>query len=185
MVAASDRIEPTDDRLARFTELLSTCQSQLLASVYAMVQNMADAEDICQRASLVLWRKFDSYEEGTEFRAWALTVTRYEALNFIRKRKGDRLFFSESVLQALADTENAQEAQLEARESRWARLTTCMGRLAPKQKKLLELYYGGSQTMGEVAAALNSTEGAVRTALCRVRQALRRCVRDNPSENLS
>lgn len=177
--------ETADDRLACFTELLSTCQSQLLASVYSMVQNMADAEDICQRASLVLWRKFDSYELGTEFRSWALAVSRYEALNFIRKRKGERLFFSEAVLQALADTEDEEEAQSEDRESRWARLATCISRLQPSQQRLIELFYGESQKIKVVADALDSTEGAVRTALCRVRQSLRRCIQNSPREDLA
>lgn len=175
--------EHANDRLARFTELLSTCQSQLLASVYAMVQNMADAEDICQRAALVLWRKFDDYQEGTEFRAWALTVTRYEALNFIRKRRGERLFFSQEVLLALADTEAEMAADADRQEARWARLAKCIGKLPDNQKRLLELYYGGARTVAAVAEQLGSTEGAIRTALCRVRQSLRHCVQSSLREN--
>lgn len=182
----TNKAEPNDDRLACFTKLLSTCQSQLLATVYSMVQNMADAEDICQRASLILWRKFDTFEEGTEFRSWALAVSRYEALNFIRKRKGERLFFSEAVLQALADTDdNEEQTYAESRESRWARLSNCLGRLQPSQRRLIELFYGESQKIKVVAAALDSTEGAVRTALCRVRQSLRRCIQSSPREDLA
>ncbi|MEN1678389.1 MAG: sigma-70 family RNA polymerase sigma factor [Planctomycetota bacterium] len=165
-----------DERLARFTELLSTCQAHLLATVYAMVQNMADAEDIFQRASLILWRKFDEYEEGTEFRKWAVTVTRYEALNFIRKRRSERLFFSEAVLQALADTQQTLAASADEDEQRWAKLSDCLGRLPEHSRRLLKLYYEGTKTLAQVATQLGSTEGATRTALCRVRQALRRCV---------
>lgn len=172
-----DSNDDLDARLARFTELLSTCQSHLLASVFAMVQNMADAEDIFQRASLILWRKFDDYQEGTEFRSWAITVTRYEALNFIRKRRNERLFFSEAVLQALVDTQDQAVASLADDEQRWARLSECIGRLSTSHQRLIELYYGSARTVAKVAEVLESTEGATRTALCRVRQSLRRCVK--------
>lgn len=168
--------ETNDPRLALFTQLMSSCQPQLLASMFAMVQNMADAEDICQRASLIMWRKFGRFKEGTDFRAWALAICRYEALSFIRKRRGERLFFSEEALAALVDAQDRQNAQVEDQESRWANLNDCINRLPPKQRRIITLYYSESHNIGEVATAIESTEGAVRTALCRARQTLRHCV---------
>ena len=41
-----------------------------------------DAEDVLQEANLVLWRKFDQYQEGTNFFAWACQIIRYEVLKY-------------------------------------------------------------------------------------------------------
>lgn len=171
-----------DQRLSQFTELLSTCQAQLLATTYALVQNMADAEDICQRASLTLWRRFDEFELGTDFRAWAVTVARFEAMNFVRKRKKDRLFFSERVLEAIADTQMERLADCELQESQWSKLSDCIGKLSDRHQKLLKLYYGGTRTLARLAESLGCSEGSTRTALCRIRQSLRKCVKQSIRE---
>jgi RNA polymerase sigma-70 factor (ECF subfamily) len=182
-VSLSKRPSSLEARYAEFTEQLSACQSQLLATTYALVQNMADAEDICQRAALVLWSKFDEFEPGTSFRSWALTVTRYQAMNFVRKRQNERLFFSEKVLLALADTQDELAEESAQQELRWSHLSACIGKLPAQQQRLVQLYYEGTRTLATVAEMLSASEGSVRTALCRIRQALRKCVQQSIREN--
>ncbi len=162
-------------KLEVFAELLASCQTQLLAYVFALVQNMADAEDICQRASLVLWQKFEQYDPDTEFRIWAIKVAQYEAFNFIRRRRRERIFFSDETLQGIVDLENS-EATFGGIESRWTALKKCVDKLPEHQQTLIRLYYGGIRTISQVAMELGRTEGAVRSALCRVRKVLRDCV---------
>ena len=42
-------------------------------------------EDVFQAANLVLWRKFDQFEPGTNFFAWACQIIRYEVLKYREK----------------------------------------------------------------------------------------------------
>lgn len=35
---------------------------------------------------MVLWRKFDQFQEGTDFAVWAMSVARFCALNWRRKQ---------------------------------------------------------------------------------------------------
>jgi len=149
--------------------------------VFALVQNMADAEDICQRASLILWQKFEQYDPDTEFRVWAIKIAQYEAYNFIRKRRKDRIFFSDETIKNIVDLENS-EAVLGAPESRWAVLRKCIDKLPEHRQSLIRLYYGGTKTVSQVATELGRTEGAVRSALCRVRKVLHDCVEGFMSE---
>ena len=44
-------------------------------------------DDVIQETLLVLWRKFDAFEEGTNFDAWAAKIAYYEVLKE-RGRKG-------------------------------------------------------------------------------------------------
>ncbi len=183
-MAEGDKIDR--QKLEVFTELLASCQTQLIAYAFALVQNMADAEDICQRASLVLWQKFEQYDPDTEFRVWAIKVAQYEAYNFIRKRRRDRIFFSDETLQSIVDLENSDLVNSGAifgdRESRWAALKKCIDKLPEHRQALIRLYYGGAKTVSQVATELGRTEGAVRSALCRVRKVLHDCVEGFMSE---
>lgn len=42
------------------------------AHVRRLVPMQADADDVMQEISVVLWEKFDSLLEGVDFRAWGL-----------------------------------------------------------------------------------------------------------------
>lgn len=163
------------ERFEAFTQHLAQCQTKLLAHALAMVQNMADAEDICQQAMMIMWRKFEQYTEGTNFGSWALKTTQYVALNFIRQRRRERTYFRERTLEVLT-AQALEEASCGDTEERWSILRECLKKLPRRQRRLIDLYYMGSRTIAEVAQYVGRTEAAVRTALCRSRNLLRECV---------
>lgn len=47
---------------------------QLFATAVRMTRNRADAEDLVQETYLKAWRAYDSYEEGTNLRAWLFRI---------------------------------------------------------------------------------------------------------------
>ena len=61
-------------RVRQFGELLAECHRDLFTFIYSLVQHHADAEDVYQQVAVVLWKKFDTFEIGTNFAAWATTV---------------------------------------------------------------------------------------------------------------
>ena len=166
----------------RFTEHLAECQAYLFGNVFAMVQNVADAEDICQRASVILWGKFDQYVEGTNFRAWALKIAQYEAMNFVRRRRRDRLFLCEQALEALIEQQTRDERTEASNEGITTRLNHCLDKLPQHQRQLIKLYYEGSGTISQIAKALSRSENAVRVAMHRTRLVLRDCVDSSRAE---
>ena len=56
-----------------FCELLTLHQGQLHGYILALVGNRADADDLFQSTSMVLWRKFDTFQPGSSFLAWGPT----------------------------------------------------------------------------------------------------------------
>jgi RNA polymerase sigma factor (sigma-70 family) len=65
---------------ADFIRLLSQMQPALYAYALTLCANRADAEDIVQEASAVMWKKLADFQPGTSFRSWAFSITYYEAL---------------------------------------------------------------------------------------------------------
>ena len=79
--------ETTPDDVERFLQLFAQHQRQVLGYVYSLVPHTQNAEDIFQKTSLVLWRKFSEFTAGTSFRAWASQIAWFEVLKW-REAKG-------------------------------------------------------------------------------------------------
>ena len=57
-----------------FTAEAPQYAQQLFAGAVRMTRNRADAEDLVQETYLKAWRAYDSFEEGTNLRAWLFRI---------------------------------------------------------------------------------------------------------------
>ena len=74
-------MEPTasdGDRYEQFTGLLARHHAPLLSFILSLLPHWADAEDILQQASVVMWRKFGDFQEGTSFLSGQSICCRYQ-----------------------------------------------------------------------------------------------------------
>ena len=55
------------ERKHQFAELLREHHRDLFNFIFSLVHHHADAEDVFQQTTLVLWRKFDDFVIGTNF----------------------------------------------------------------------------------------------------------------------
>ena len=92
------------DREMRFVQVFQEHYHQLFAYVHTLVRNSADAEDVVQQTSLILWKKFDEYQPESNFFAWACVAARFEAMKFLRRDRRYRAHFSEAFQLKLAET---------------------------------------------------------------------------------
>lgn len=157
----------------RFAELLQAHHTQLFGYLYALVHDVNDAEDLYQETSVVLWRKFATYQEGTSFFSWARTAGRYETLNFLRSRKRRRQFSDE--FQATL-SEAFEELDAEFLQARLEALQDCKTRLGEKDARLVEACYGSGLTFRETATELGRTPKSIYDALGRIRGFLMKCI---------
>ena len=72
-----------------------------------------------QRASMTMWRCFDNYKAGTNFRNWAFQVAKNGTLNHLRKVRRDRHVFGEKLLVMLAEQVEERSADLETVAEHW------------------------------------------------------------------
>ena len=93
-----------DPAAEEFVSLITQHQMALLAFLLSLVSNRSDAEDILQRVNVALWRKRESFELGTSFRAWAFTVARWEARAFFKEQgRKSWLLYDDEVAGVVAD----------------------------------------------------------------------------------
>ncbi len=163
------------DRNEEFLRLLTANQRRIFGFISALVPRSSDADDVYQEVSLALWRKFDQFEPGTDFAAWANQFARYLVLKHCAKqRRLGRLVFDEELLAALADDVAAAAS---GPDERLEALRGCLEKLPAHSRRLLELRYeSGLKTVREVAARVGRSVDATYKAISRIHDALLRCM---------
>ncbi|QDU55906.1 sigma-70 family RNA polymerase sigma factor [Aeoliella mucimassa] len=176
---ASDDFTPSQ-RARLFGELLAACHCDLFAFIYSLVQHHADAEDVYQQVTMLLWENFDSFEVGTNFSAWATAFAHNTARAFLRSRKRNAITLGDEALDAIAAAYNAKHnwSSTETSEA----LNHCLKKLSDHSRSLVERCYAQNRDMAAIAKSENRTIGAIYQAICRIRKKLFSCVQRTISQ---
>ena len=70
----------TEEQEKEFVQLLVTHQSVIRAFVISLLPGVSETDDVIQNSNEVLWTKRESFEIGTNFKAWALTTARFQVM---------------------------------------------------------------------------------------------------------
>jgi RNA polymerase sigma-70 factor (ECF subfamily) len=162
-----------DHRVAEFLELYTTNYSRLQYYVTALLPIGNDASDVLQETSMVLWRKFDTFELGTNFFAWACKIARLHVMKFRERQGRSARVFDAHLLEKLAveaaDPEVARSVPLQALES-------CLAKLSEKDRTLIRRRYQPGANVRQLAAEAGRTANSISNSLSRIRKSLLECV---------
>ena len=145
--------------------------------LYAMslLGNVDDAEEVVQESGLVLWKKFQEFQPGTDFIRWACQIARYQSLKVRARRfRGPQVFSNEFLAMIATASEEKTQAELESRRQA---LSQCLQELKAADRELIARRYRKGASTREVAEALNRSAQGTRRSLQRIREVLARCVR--------
>jgi RNA polymerase sigma-70 factor (ECF subfamily) len=159
---------------------LTQVQQRLFGFLFKRLADREQAREVLQRTNLVLCRKADNYESGTNFKAWAMTVANYEVMAYRKKQVRERLVFTDEVDAMLGQDE---EGRFLAQSDRLAHLKLCLKAMSLKNRKLLDLRYQGESSMEKIAEDIGSTIGAVKVKLHRLRRELLSCIQNRMQED--
>jgi RNA polymerase sigma-70 factor (ECF subfamily) len=163
------------DRHNLFSDLISRHHTQLYAYIFAVVRNREDAADVFQSMCVVLWRRFESFEPGSEFFPWARQTAKLVARGFLRHKKVRATgSVSEDLLDALAET--TVETQNTPADLSLAALRRCKSKLSDSDGELLELRYGENLSSGQIADRTQRPQPSVCNSLKRIRGWLLDCI---------
>jgi RNA polymerase sigma-70 factor (ECF subfamily) len=164
----------------QFVGLILQVQPRLYGYILSLVADPNLAQDILQETNLVIWRKSEEFEFGTNFPAWAYRIALFQVKAARKKMGRDRLVFSDEMVQVLA---REAESCLEDIQDRLKILRKCMNLLSLKQQSLLEQRYTLGRTAGDIANELGRPVASIHQTLYRIRLALMECVgRSNEDE---
>lgn len=162
------------DPHAHFVQLFARSYDRLFGYILSLLGNRTDAEDVFQRTSIVLWKKFDRFDPETDFMAWASTVAFYEVRNFLRVAHPERIRFSDRLLEIMA-RERAEEAPQVDR--RVEALEGCLEKIGEDNRDLVRQAYGEEASIKELAEQSGRPVQTLYNKLNVIRQLLVECVR--------
>jgi RNA polymerase sigma-70 factor (ECF subfamily) len=158
----------------QFITLLNACHGRLLGFLRVLLGNNADAEDVLQRVSMTLWRKFEEFDSTKDFFAWASSFAFYEAKNFQRVSARSKLHFDDELMQRLAEE---RVADLDRREARLAAMDRCIEELGDADRDLVREFYLNKTEVASLAARLGRAPQTLYNKLNVLRRLLGECVK--------
>ena len=165
---------PDNAATEAFVARLMEHRHRIYAFIAKQLVNPADAEDVFQRTSLVLWKKAAEFDSEGSFFHWACGVAYNEVRNFLTVQRRNRLYFDAELLNLIAEEAKDEE---ELSEARLGALRSCISNLSDRQQQILQQCYSGAASITEIAESLGRNRGALYKQLARLREKLLNCIR--------
>jgi RNA polymerase sigma-70 factor (ECF subfamily) len=160
---------------SQIVALLTEIQLPLRLYVQSLMPGDRKAPDVAQLANATLWRKRGDFVLGTNFKAWAFSVARFEVLSYRKQQARDaRLVFSDTLAETLADDLADRDDSIERRHEA---LRSCLEKLRQQDRDLLlHRYSATAGTLDEFAEKVGRSVGGLKVTLHRLRNALLGCI---------
>ncbi len=155
-------------------KLYLVTQPRLYGYVISLVPNWSDVDDIVQETSSLMWAKFDQFEPGTDFAAWALKIARFQVMAYRQTHGSRQRRFSSEAADRIEEITTMEK---EKEDIRRHVLRQCLGKLKDKDRLLLNLKYEDGVTMKNVAMRTGQNINTLYKALNRIHTVLLQCIR--------
>ena len=187
--AAQARVEPEAFAAAAgdesaFAELAERHRRELQVHCYRMLGSFEESEDLVQETFLRAWRRRESFEGRSTFRAWLYAIATNACLDALQRRPrlaaphaGARPLaeipwlqpYPDQLLEGMASEEDGPEAALVAKETIELAFIAAIQLLPAKQRVALIARDVLGWSAAEAAALLDTSVPAVNSALQRAR----------------
>jgi len=162
-------------REAAFLRHLGAAYHDIYASALAIVGNGNDADDVIQEVCIVLWKRYEEFETGTNFRKWACSIAFNVAKAYTRKQRRRRGFgMGEQALARIAQVQSGASELLELQRDV---LLDCMGKLPEADRSFLLACYRHASSLANYARDMQMSIGTVYSKVKRLRRRLVECVK--------
>jgi RNA polymerase sigma-70 factor, ECF subfamily len=158
---------------AEFIKEFTRHQRQVFLYILSQVSNPLEAEEILQETNLVIWNKCDQFTPGTNFKAWACQIARYEVLKHLERHRRDRHYFNDELIEQIAQESFDESLEWEFRREG---LAHCMQKLKAKDRELIQKRYAPGKNGRTAADDLGRPMNSVYQSLSRIRRNLMECI---------
>lgn len=156
-----------------FVQLFTKTQRPLYLFILGQTGNVQDAEEVLQNANVVIWKKSDQFDLGTNFFAWVCQIARFEALQYRQRYRRDKLKFSDEFLDVVS---KESVTHLEETEPERLALEHCVQKLSARDQELIRKRYQPGSSGKDLASGLGRPPNSVYQSLGRIRRVLLECI---------
>jgi RNA polymerase sigma-70 factor, ECF subfamily len=171
-----------------FAELVESYRRELQVHCYRMLGSLEDSEDLVQETFLRAWRKRESFQGRSTFRAWLYGIATNACLDALERRPRTVAAqpgaqpvaevpwlqpYPDRMLEEVASTEAAPEAEVVAKETIELAFIAAIQLLPPRQRAVLIARDVLGWSAAEAAGLLDISVPAANSALQRARATLK------------
>lgn len=165
-----------------FFRLFSREDRKIYGFILALVLDVSAAEDIFQETCMILWKEFPGYDSDRSFLNWANGIAFNQVRKYRRKYQNKRLIFNDNLVTELAEDVSSM---VEEQSQRQLALTQCMQKLSPRERDLIDAYYGDRETAATVADRWKCSSHAIYKTIKKIRKVLFDCVNRRLSSEMT
>jgi RNA polymerase sigma-70 factor (ECF subfamily) len=179
-------VSADDDRLiaeclkgdpAAFGQLVRRYQDRLFNTMFRLVDNAEDAQDVVQEAFLSAYQSLDSFKGHSEFFTWLYRIAYNTAISLKRKQRVTLSLSAggagEGNHEPLDESDLTRPGQGLERAEEERRIQAALNRLSPEHRMVLILKDMEGQKYEAMAEILQVPIGTIRSRLHRARSELR------------
>lgn len=161
---------------AEFARLVAQQHRQLRSFVRTLGVAPDWVDDLAQEAFLVAWRERDSFDEQRDYGKWLRGIARNLTRNELRKQQRHQRLLHRGLAELLSGGVEVEPEPESWEQCSIPTLRDCVEQLAPKSRELVSGRYGDGWKAPDLADHFGMTPVAVRKALARIRQQLKKCI---------
>jgi RNA polymerase sigma-70 factor, ECF subfamily len=170
---------------AAFSELAERYRPEMRVHCYRMLGSLEDSEDAVQETLLRAWRRRETFEGRSTFRAWLYRIATNACLDALGRRErrlqvatGPEVPwlqpFPDHLLEEIPAPEDEPDAAVVAKETIELAFMAAIQHLPPRQRAVLILRDVLDWSAKDTAGLLDSSVASVNSALQRARAAMQR-----------
>ena len=170
---------------AAFTELAERYRPEMRVHCYRMLGSFEDSEDAVQETLLRAWRRRETFEGRSTFRAWLYRIATNACLDALGRRERSLQVaagaevpwlqpFPDHLLEEIPADEDEPDDAVVAKETIELAFMTAIQHLPPRQRAVLILRDVLGWPARDTASLLDASVASVNSALQRARAAMKR-----------
>jgi len=157
----------------KYLQLVTNLQPLLLGYIHSIAPGV-EADDVLQETNIVLWNKMETFEMGTNFKAFAFKIAYLKTMECLRKQARNQWLVFDSDLLEKMNTHFTDHPNTMG-DTQFA-LRLCMKKLKDHERELIHQRYSKGNTVRSIAKQVEKKEGALQQAFFRIHNALRTCI---------
>jgi RNA polymerase sigma-70 factor, ECF subfamily len=156
-----------------FEERWTNEEPRVRAFLAAACCNSGLVDDFAQEVAATAWRKRSQFDDERSFGAWLLGIARFVLMRHRRDKARSKWILAPDIIDRLEELVYSED---DPDSSLADALSACVASLSQSDQTLLSTRYENDQPLADVAVQMGRSHGAIRTALVRLREKLKRCI---------
>jgi RNA polymerase sigma-70 factor (ECF subfamily) len=157
-----------------FETLCARFRPLIFSTIYRVLNNSLDTDDVAQEVLLTIWKKSSSWDPSKgSLSTWIASIARNRAIDLIRKKnrrsEHQKKYQEQNSIESSRYEESACEQLLQTEAQRITR--NAVVELSPEQREVIELAYFQGLTQVEVSKRVGLPLG---TAKARIRRGVKK-----------